>query len=61
MAFTAPNRRRREIKSRAGDLHSQPLAPEEHDDTVANSGSNALDINDDGPDVPEFLKWRQSY
>ena len=48
-------------ESRAGDLHSQPLAPEEHDDAVANSGSNALDINDDDPDVPEFLKWRWSY
>jgi cell division protein FtsZ len=46
--------------SHAGDLQSQPPAPQQYDDAFGNRSSNALDINDDDPDVPEFLKWRLS-
>jgi cell division protein FtsZ len=43
-------------RSHTGDLQSQPAAPQEYDDAVGNGSSNALDINDDDTDVPEFLK-----
>jgi cell division protein FtsZ len=47
-------------RSHAGDLPSQPPAPQEYDDEFGNSSSNVLDINDDNLDAPEFLKWRSS-
>ena len=45
-------------RSHAGDFQSQSAPPEEYDSPFDNSSSNALDVDDDDSEVPEFLKWR---
>jgi cell division protein FtsZ len=47
-------------RGHVGDLRSRPPAPQEYDDAFGQSSSNALDINDDDFEVPEFLKWHMS-
>jgi cell division protein FtsZ len=47
-------------RNRADDLRSRPPVPQKDDDVFGDSSSNAVDINDDDADVPDFLKWRSS-
>jgi cell division protein FtsZ len=45
-------------RNHAGDLRSKPPVPQKNDDAFGDSSSNAVDINDDDADLPDFLKWR---
>ena len=42
--------------SHPGDPRTRRRTPEEYGDAFGDSSSNALGINDDDPDLPEFLK-----
>jgi cell division protein FtsZ len=47
-------------RNHAGDLRSRPPVPQKDSDAFGNNSPNAVDIDDDDADVPDFLKWRSS-
>jgi cell division protein FtsZ len=47
-------------RNHAGDLRSRSPVPQKDPDAFGKKSPNAVDINDDDADVPDFLKWRSS-